>query len=121
MLQAGRPQGGAGRPGPKAGCSHLVRGPPPPTLPPPPPPPRSNAKISSTIADVEGGLGAMQALGWQFSEEGGEEVLTLPKGAASMAQVGRLFLGCEDSSTPAAAAAAVAGRGAPQAGQQPAA
>lgn len=47
----------------------------------------SNAKIRSLVAEVEGGLEAMAALGWQQVQEEGEEVLTLAKGAATMAQV----------------------------------
>lgn len=38
---------------------------------------------------MEGGLEAMAALGWQQVQEEGEEVLTLAKGAATMAQVRR--------------------------------
>lgn len=51
-------------------------------LPFPPPP------LQSTIVEAEGGLAALLALGWQQGEEEGEAVVTLPKGAASMAQVG---------------------------------
>ncbi|KAL4424012.1 hypothetical protein ABPG75_001313 [Micractinium tetrahymenae] len=46
-----------------------------------------NKKIQSTIVEAEGGLAALLALGWQQGEEEGEAVVTLPKGAASMAQV----------------------------------
>lgn len=55
----------------------------------PRPTPCSNAKIRSLVAEVEGGLEAMAALGWQQVQEEGEEVLTLAKGAATMAQVRR--------------------------------
>ena len=48
----------------------------------------SNAKIRSAIVEVEGGLAALVALGWQQAEEEGEAVMTLPKGGATMAQVG---------------------------------
>jgi hypothetical protein len=48
---------------------------------------RSNSKIRSLIVEIEGGLEAMAALGWQQVQEDGEEVLTLAKGAATMAQV----------------------------------
>jgi hypothetical protein len=48
----------------------------------------SNAKIRSSIADAEGGLGAMRELGWRLGEDEGQEVLTLAKGLATMAQVG---------------------------------
>ncbi|KAI3432290.1 hypothetical protein D9Q98_003850 [Chlorella vulgaris] len=47
----------------------------------------SNAKIRSSIADAEGGLGAMRELGWRLGEDEGQEVLTLAKGLATMAQV----------------------------------
>jgi hypothetical protein len=47
----------------------------------------SNSKIRSLIVEIEGGLEAMAALGWQQVQEDGEEVLTLAKGAATMAQV----------------------------------
>ena len=49
----------------------------------------SNSKIRSLVVDMEGGLEAMAALGWQQAEEEGEQVLTLAKGAATMAQVRR--------------------------------
>lgn len=64
------------------------------------PPLRSNAKIRSLIVEIEGGLEAMAALGWQQVQEEGEEVLTLAKGAATMAQVRRLSN--TSSSSPAA-------------------
>lgn len=38
--------------------------------------------------EVEGGLAALVALGWQQAVEEGEAVMTLPKGGATMAQVG---------------------------------
>ncbi len=51
--------------------------------------PCSNSKIRSLVIEMEGGLEAMAALGWQQVEEEGEQVLTLAKGAATMAQVRR--------------------------------
>jgi hypothetical protein len=48
----------------------------------------SNAKIRAGIIEAEGGLAAIRELGWQQSEEDGEAVLTLPKGVATMVQVG---------------------------------
>lgn len=44
--------------------------------------------LQSTLVEAEGGLAALLALGWQQGEESGEAVVTLPKGGASMAQVG---------------------------------
>ena len=41
------------------------------------PAPRSNSKIRSLVLEVEGGLEAMVALGWQQTQQDGEEVLTL--------------------------------------------
>lgn len=50
--------------------------------------PCGSSSWQSTLVEVEGGLAALLALGWQQGEEEGEAVVTLPKGAASMAQVG---------------------------------
>lgn len=68
-------------------ADHAFMPPTQPSLNPRPPAPRSNAKIQSTIVEVEGGLAAMAALGWQEEQENGEAVLALPKGGATMAQV----------------------------------
>jgi len=46
-----------------------------------------NKAINSKIVEVEGGLQALLALGWQQGEEGGEVVVSLPKGSGTMAQV----------------------------------
>lgn len=46
-----------------------------------------NAKIRATIVEAEGGMQALALLGWVEGEEGGEAVLTLPKGGSTMALV----------------------------------
>ncbi|PSC73538.1 plant UBX domain-containing 2 [Micractinium conductrix] len=47
----------------------------------------SNNKIKATLVDAEGGMDALLALGWEQGEEGGERIVTLPKGQGTMAQV----------------------------------